>query len=325
MPRDIDIALLRAFIAVVDTGGVTTAARLLNRTQAAVSLQIKRLEELLGTELFLREHKKLTLAPAGERLLGSAQRLVALNDDIWGAMTTPDFEGEVRLGVPYDIVTSLIPPVLQRFNQAWPRIHVTLVCKASMLLLEDLDSGEIDLTLTTEVSSRPASETLLSDRLVWVGARGGTTHLQRPLPLSVGCRHCRFRPEVIKALQRAGIAWRVVSEGSQIEASYATMKAGLAVSPLLRTSVPDYLEILGADNGLPFLPDFMINLYPPRSGASAVANELARHIRQDFELRFGPYRPMPPPSRPVERRTQPTAPAAQSSSRRRSGARLAHG
>lgn len=321
MPRDIDIALLRAFIAVVDTGGVTTAARLLNRTQAAVSLQIKRLEELLGIELFQREHKRLTLAPAGERLLGSAQRLVALNDDIWGAMTTPDFEGEVRLGIPYDIVTSLIPPVLQRFNQAWPRIHVTLVCKASVLLLEDLDKGEIDLTLTTEVSSRPGSETLLSDRLVWVGARGGTTHLQRPLPLSLGSRHCRFRPEVIKALQRAGIAWRVVSEGSQMEAVYATVKAGLAVAPLLRTSVPDYLDILGTDNGLPFLPDFMINLYPPRTGANAVADELARHIRQDFELRFGPYRPAAPPSRPP--RVQPAAPVASRPARRRAGARLA--
>src|SRR5258706_2060104 len=283
MPRDIDIALLRAFIAVVDTGGVTTAARLLNRTQAAVSLQIKRLEELLGTELFQREHKRLTLAAAGERLLGSAQRLVALNDDIWGAMTTPDFEGEVRLGVPYDIVTSLIPPVLQRFNQAWPRIHVILVCKASTLLLDDLNSSAIDLTLTTEISSKPGSETLLSDRLVWVGARGGSTHLQRPLPLSLGCRNCRFRPEVIKSLQRVGTPWRMVSEGSQMEAAYATLKAGLAVAPLLRTSVPDYLEILSADSELPPLPDFMINLYPPRSGAGAVANELARHIRQDFE------------------------------------------
>lgn len=291
MTRDIDVALLRAFIAVVETGGVTAAARSLNRTQAAVSLQIKRLEELFGAELFEREHKRLRLAPAGERLLGSAKRLVALNDDIWGAMTTPEFEGEVRLGVPYDIVTSLLPPVLQRFNKAWPRIQVSLECKASTLLLEDMSEGRIDLTLTTEVDVGPGGEALLSDRLVWVGAPGSTTHLQRPLPLALGCRHCRFRPEVVKTLQAAGIAWRMVSEGSHMEAVYATLKAGLAVSPLLSTSVPDYLEVLGADSQLPELPDFVVNLYPPRAGANAVAEELARHIRQDFEARFGPYRP----------------------------------
>jgi len=112
MTRDIDIALLRAFLAVVETGGVTTAARILNRTQAAVSLQIKRLEELFGTELFVREKKRFILSPAGERLFGNAQRLVALNDETWNAMTTPQFEGEVLLGVPPDIVTNLVPPVL---------------------------------------------------------------------------------------------------------------------------------------------------------------------------------------------------------------------
>ncbi|MEM6497166.1 MAG: LysR family transcriptional regulator, partial [Pseudomonadota bacterium] len=116
MPRDIDISLLRAFIAVVDTGSVTGAARLLNRTQAAVSQQIKRLEELFGTELFAREHKRITLALDGERLLAQAQKIVALNDETWGLMTTPSFRGEVRLGVPMDIVAHYTPPILRRFN-----------------------------------------------------------------------------------------------------------------------------------------------------------------------------------------------------------------
>lgn len=289
MTRDIDIALLRAFLAVVETGGVTTAARILNRTQAAVSLQIKRLEELFGTELFVRERKRFTLSPAGERLFGSAQRIVALNDATWGAMTTPQFEGEVRLGVPPDIVTSLIPPVLQRFNQAWPRINVSLTCKASVTLLQDLADRKVDLTMTTEVDCGPTGETLLSDRLVWVGGPGSGTHLQRPLPVSLGSKLCRFRPEVIKTLDAAQIDWRPVSQDCNMEPVYATVKAGLAVAPLIRTSVPDYLEILGADAGLPPLSDFKVNLYLPPS-ATEIARELARHIRQGIELRFGPSR-----------------------------------
>lgn len=287
--RDIDIALLRAFLAVVETGGVTTAARILNRTQAAVSLQIKRLEELFGTELFVRERKRFTLSPTGERLFGSAQRLVSLNDATWGSMTTPQFEGEVRLGVPPDIVTSLIPPVLQRFNQSWPRINVSLICKASTLLLEDLAERRIDLILTTEVSCGATGETLLSDRLVWVAGPGSNAHVKRPLPVSLGSKLCRFRPEVIKTLDTAQIDWRPVSQDCNMEPVYATVKAGLAVAPLMRTCVPDYLEILGADAGLPALPNFMVNLYLPAS-ATEVARELARHTRQCFELRFGPSR-----------------------------------
>ena len=147
MIRDIDISLLRAFVAVVDTGSVTAAARLLNRTQAAVSLQVKRLEEALGQTLFLREHRKLTLSLSGERLLSHAQRMVALNDTLVGQLSTPEFEGEVRLGVPSDIVRTYIPPILRRFNAAWPRVRITLQIGNTQQLVEDFQAGRLDLTL----------------------------------------------------------------------------------------------------------------------------------------------------------------------------------
>ena len=117
MRRDIDIGLLRAFVAVVETGSVTGAATLLSLTQAAVSQQIKRLEELFGTPLFERHHQRLSLKPAGERLMAHAQRLIALNDEVWGTMTAPAYEGEVRLGVPHDIVGPYLPPILKRFER----------------------------------------------------------------------------------------------------------------------------------------------------------------------------------------------------------------
>lgn len=290
MVRDIDVALLRAFVTVIETGGVTNASRMLSRTQAAVSQQIKRLEELLGAPLFMREHKRLTLSPAGERLLGLAQRMITLNDDVWCQMTTPDFEGDVCLGVPHDIVSNLIPSVLQKFNKAMPRVRVELHCKGSKLLLDDLATKKVDLTLTTEIDCGPLGETLMRDQLVWVGGRGMQTWREKPLPLSLGSKHCKFRPEVIKALQMAGRDWRLVSNADSMEATYATLKAGLAVAAMLRTSVPDYLEILTPACGLPPLPDYMVNLYLPPTGVSDVAAELARHIRQDFAMRFGPER-----------------------------------
>lgn len=286
MTRDIDIALLRAFSAVVETGSVTRAARLLHRTQAAVSLQIKRLEELFSEELFVREHRSLTLTPAGERLVGHAQRMLAVNDGVWASMTTPSIEGEVRLGVPYDIVASHMPAVLKRFSQAWPRIQISLICKASVLLLEELEAGAVDLTLTTELEGAKSAEKLLTEPLVWVGGHGMQAHLERPLPIALGSKLCKFRPVMITALQNAGIDWRTASEGDHIEGLYATLRAGLAVAPMLRTSIPDFLEILGDASSLPPLPPFQINLYLPATGATDVAAELASHIRHEFAARF---------------------------------------
>src|SRR5262245_61172562 len=191
--RDIDISLLRAFAAVAETGGVTSAARLLNLTQAAVSQQIKRLEEFFALTLFDREQRRLALTPTGERLLAYAQRILALNDEVWGVMTSPDFEGEVRFGVPHDIVTPFVPPILKTFNQCWPRVRVTLICQPTVKLLRLLETRDIDLTLTTEKEAGGEGEFLMADQLVWVGARAGDAHRRNPLPVSFGDTSCAFR------------------------------------------------------------------------------------------------------------------------------------
>ena len=213
MHRDIDTALLRAFVAVVETGSVTGAAALLNLTQAAVSQQLKRLEELFGTQLFERHHRRLALRPNGERLLAHAHKLIALNDEVWGAMSAPAYEGEVRLGVPHDIVGPYLPPILRRFDQAWPRVRVSLKCTTTAQLLELLRKGAIDLTLTTE--PRAGGTTLLEDELVWVGGVNGAASGRDPLPVSLGDDKCAFRPAVLKALRAAGRDWLAGLRGQQ--------------------------------------------------------------------------------------------------------------
>jgi DNA-binding transcriptional LysR family regulator len=286
MRRDLDITLLRAFVAIVETGSVTGAARLLNRTQAAVSLQLKRLEDLLEQQLFERVHKRLILAAAGEQLLGNAQRLIAMNDDIWGQMTTPSFQGEVKLGVPVDLISTYIPQILRRFNSAWPRARVTLVCRNSVELLQDLDAGEVDITLTTDTSSDGHCETLRWDKLVWVGAPGGDAHTRDPLPISIGGKTCRFRPVALQSLRDIGRAWQVILAVSNQDAVSATIASGSCIGFSLRDCIPDMLEQLPRDSGLPELPDFAINLWLPKAEASEVAQELARHIRAEFAARY---------------------------------------
>jgi DNA-binding transcriptional LysR family regulator len=286
VPHNIDTSLLRAFVAVAETGGMTSAARLVNLTQAAVSQQVKRLEDTLGRQLFERDRRGLRLTSSGERLLGRAQRLLALNDEVWALMTAPDFTGEVRLGVPHDIVAPYMPPVLKSFDQAWPGVRVSLVCSTTPKLLRALERREIDLTLTTERDGAPHGGTLLLDPLVWAGARHGHAYQRDPLPVSIGDEDCAFRPVVIKVLNDAGRDWRPVCEVSNMEPLCATVEADLAVVALLASTVPDALAVLAAGAGLPPLPMFHINLHLPRIGASDAALELARHIHEQFAARY---------------------------------------
>ena len=285
MRRDIDIGLLRAFVAVVETGSVTGAACLLSLTQAAVSQQLKRLEELFGTPLFERHHKRLSLKPTGERLMAHAQRLIALNDEVWGAMSAPAYEGEVRLGVPHDIVGPYLPPILKRFDQAWPRVRVSLECMTTQALRELLHQGRIDLTLTTEQRCSAGGETLLEDDLVWTGATNGTAHQRDPLPLSIGDGTCEFRTSILKAVRDCGRDWRPVCEVSHMEALFASIEADLSIGAFLRGTIPHYLQEV-VDARLPRMPKFLINMYLPPARQTEIAVELARHIRQEFATRF---------------------------------------
>src|SRR5258706_14651094 len=181
MRKDLDTSLLRAFLAVVEAGGVTRAAASLGVSQAAASQQIKRLEEALDCRLFERVGRRLVLGPAGERLLAQARRLLALNDEVWSSMRTPSFEGEVRLGVPYDIIGSFVPAILRRFAKAQPRVRVSLVCEDSKIVREALKSGGVDLALTTETECGRHAATLRTDRLAGAAVRGGDPPLQHAL------------------------------------------------------------------------------------------------------------------------------------------------
>jgi DNA-binding transcriptional LysR family regulator len=272
------IDLLRTFLAVVDSGGVTPAAASLNMSQAAASQQVKRLEEMLACRLFERVGRRLVLAPAGERLLAQAERLVAQSDELLSTMRRPAFEGEVRLGVPYDIIGSFVPAILRRFAKAQPRVQVSLVCEDSKVVRQQLRSGGVDLALTTETECGRHGETLRTDRLVWVGVPGGDAHLKDPLPVSLGAPTCVFRPVAIEALGKARRDWRAVCEVSRLEPVHAAIEAGLAVAPLLRSSVPERFKVLGRDARLPSLPEFRINLYAP-PGLSPAARDLADHVR----------------------------------------------
>lgn len=281
MIRNLDVTIARAFQAVVESGSVTLAARQLNVTQGAISQQLRRLEELADRPLFVRAGRRIVPTPEGQRLVPAVAHLLSANDQLIAALRQPAFEGEVRFGAPYDIMGSYAPPILRRFGQSLPNIRVTLACKDTVVLLQDLKAGAIDLALTTEVGCGKGGETLRSDRLMWAGAKGGNAHRRDPLPVSLGAETCVFRPVAIAALKKARRDWQAVCEVSNMEPVRATLEADLAVAPLLGHSIPESLEIIPHDRRLPRLPMFRINLYEARK-PTPVAKVFADHVRRSI-------------------------------------------
>ena len=282
MARDIDISLIRTFLAVAETGGMTSAALAMNLTQGAVSQKIRRLEALFETDLFQRRNKTIRLTSEGERLMARAYRLIALNDETWQTMTQPAFTGEIKLGVPLDIVRPMMPAIMRRFSREHPKIQLTLVSDMTETLLLALKSGEVDLTLTTEGQRGGEDELLLSDRLIWVGAKNGEACYKKPLPVSVGSEFCAFRAPTLEALNRAEINWLEVCGVGNLESILATVEADMAVAPYMSCLVPANLEVIEPETGLPVLPAYHVNLRMPDTGGSLIARELAKYIRQGF-------------------------------------------
>ncbi|MDR5815460.1 MULTISPECIES: LysR substrate-binding domain-containing protein [unclassified Caballeronia] len=279
MIRNLDLDLIRTFVTVADSGSMTVAAHLLHMTQGAVSQQVKRLEEQLDCPLFVRKTRKLELSRQGEPFLVKARQLLKLNDEIWADMNAQPLRGSLRVGVPYDLVTPLAP-AMKAFAEAHPHVDVSLVCAASSEVGEALDAGRVDVALVEAVAGEAEGDVIRIEPLVWVTGRDSVAWQKRPLPLSMVDERCAFRPLVLGALADKGIAWRTVFESGNIEATAATVRAGLAITAWLASTVPADLETLAPHlAGLPSLPQFAICLRLPAS-AQPSAQAFARCVRE---------------------------------------------
>ncbi|SHG44351.1 LysR family transcriptional regulator [Cognatishimia maritima] len=279
--RNLDVTTLRSFMAVADLGGVTKAAGFLNLTQSAVSMQLKRLEELLGVSLLDRSGRTVALTPEGEQLLGYARRMVSLNDEAVRRLTHDDFEGELRLGVPYDIVYPAVPQVLQQFASAYPRVKVILNFSFTRALKEEFEKGDFDLILTTESTPMAGAETLCTMPLVWVGAPGGASWRRRPLRFA-SSRRCLFRPPTLAALDRAGLEWESAIDSHSDRAIEATVSADLAVMTMLEGTEPPRLEVINHGGSLPDLGEQYVNMYGDDAVKGEALATLADMLRQSF-------------------------------------------
>jgi len=278
MPRNLDLTALRSFLTVAETGGVTRAAGQLNLTQSAVSMQLKRLEESLGAQLLDRSGRGVTLTSEGEQLAAYARRILILNDEVWDRLTGADFEGEITLGVPHDIVYPHIPAVLRAFDREYPRVKVHLLSSYTKKLKTMFDRGEIDLILTTEKEVGPGGEVLEKAQIVWVGAMGGAAWRNRPLRLAFE-GGCLFRAPTIDALERAGVPWEMAVESDSTRTIEASVSADLAVHVALENSVPPNAEPIRHGGALPELPSMLVCMYAAHGPKAPLIEALADCVR----------------------------------------------
>lgn len=291
MRRHLDLTALRSFVAVADTGGITRAAGLLNLTQSAVSMQIKRLEELLEAHLLDRTQRQIRITAEGEQLLSYARRMIALNDEAFARMMEPVQDGTITLGVPHDIVHPIIPGILKRFNAVYPGIRLNLISSATRELKGMLERGEAHVILTTEEGLDRGGETLSEWPLVWVGAPDGRAWTRRPLRIAF-CSQCIFKQSVQNTLDAAGIPWEMVVEAEAESAIEASVIADLAVTAMLdRAGMVRYAAI--THNGaLPDLSTRKINLYTaPDTGTRLAAPlmELLNLVREGYRAESRGY------------------------------------
>lgn len=275
---ELQIALLKTFLAIIDTGGFTKASQIVHRTQSAISLQMKRLEETFGQPLFEKSGRSFRLTLEGETLIPYARRMIKLHEDTMAAMINPDIKGEVRIGIIDDYASRFLPNILSTFAKSYSGVQVTVRCETSAMLVPALTRGELDLALVTG-SPHEEDEVIRHDPTVWVTSANHLVHEEDPLPLAVFHTDSIVRKWPMEALDAINRNYRVAYQSPSDSGIHAIVAAGLAVSILLKSVVPETFRILGPDDGFPDLPVAKIVLKRSPSEHSKAVECMAQHIR----------------------------------------------
>ena len=278
----IDTDVLRTFVAIADQGGFTKAGELVNRTQSAVSMQIKRLEEdVLKRQLFERDGRQVRLTAEGQVLLGYARRILKLHSEVFNTLREPHMVGMVRIGVPDDYVMRFLPGILSHFAQFYPLVKIEVNCESSTQLLQRHD---LDLTIVTRKPGNELGQLLRQERLVWAEAQCSANHEQTPLPLAMDGIDCFCTQWACNALDARGRDYRLAYNCPSLSTIMAVVNAGLAMTAQLESLIPQDWRILGEAEDLPQLPLLNIMLVRNLSKPSPITECLAEHIVEGFKL-----------------------------------------
>lgn len=282
MLQTLEPELLQSFVAIAETGSFTEAAKRIHRTQSAVSMQIKRLEELLGRPVFLRNGRSVSPTPDGELLLGHARRILRAHREALAAFDGSALEGTVRIGTPDQYASLFLPDILAAFAVEHPRVHVEVICDISVNLKQRFEAETLDLALLTCGHGLEGGVIVLDEPLVWAGSARHCVHEEVPVPLALFETGCIYRRCALEGLTELGRPYRLAYTSMSLAAIEAALRAGLAVSAIPRFAVRDGLRILGEREGYPPLTNFQVALLKRPRAASPVLDRLEEHVIEAF-------------------------------------------
>ncbi|WP_269581766.1 LysR family transcriptional regulator [Roseibium sp. Sym1] len=273
-----DSDLLKAFVTVADTGGFSAAAKLLNRTQSAVSLQIKRLEEHLGTRLFTRTSRTVALTPGGTRLLPFARQLLSLQQDARTALNRDTPLERIRFGLTEEHAAAYLPILLAKLARTHPEVQVEVVCDISSTLVEQFREGKLDLVLAVRHQPTRTGRVLGVEPMIWVAHETFDLGDGMDLPLALNPDGCIFRAHALAAVGRTGRPWREPYVSQSPTGVNVPVQAGLAITVKTPRSIPSGCCDIGSRFGLPALGLAEIELHVSPARISDAFQDLVRLV-----------------------------------------------
>ncbi|MAY61798.1 MAG: LysR family transcriptional regulator [Rhizobiales bacterium] len=283
MPAPLDIDQLQTFIAIVDAGSFTRAADKVFKTQSAVSMQMRRLEERIGKALFVKDGRTNRLTDEGERLLGYARRMIRLNNETMAAFDDQKLEGSIRIGTPDDYADRYMPGIIARFAKTHPGVELYIECEPSVELSARLQRGELDVALVTHDPLERSSEVVRTEPLYWVTSMNHTVHEDPVVPLAVGRTSCRWRHLACAALDASGREYQILFTSWSATVVASAVLSGLAVSLLPECAVRPGMRILSQLDGFPALAPAQIGLMRRPGAPKTLVDALCGHIAASLD------------------------------------------
>lgn len=279
MTRHLDIDLLRTFAAIAETQTLGRAAARIGRTQAAVSMQVKKLEDMLNQPLLNRTGRGVVLTLHGERLLGHARTILRHHDAAMADISGAGLSGTIRFGCPDDYAAAFLPAILRDFAGRHPQVFVEVFCAPTPRLLERIRQHALDLALTSVPETDVKAEVVRQEPLVWVGQPGGEAGARTPLQLALSDPDTLDHRAACAALEAAGRPYRLAYASGSISGLLAVVRSGQAIAVLTQAAVPADLRILGAAESLPPLPAVGLTVVCDLARPPALVVEFATHLR----------------------------------------------
>ena len=283
LPLDSD--LLRTFVAVAETGNFTRAAEKAGRTQSALSMQMKKLEAIVGGTLFERGSRGVALTRRGGQLIDNARRIVSLLDETAAAMTAPPLDGPVRIGIPEEYGHAVLSRALSSFSRRHAQVEVTVRYAHSPSQMQALAAGNLDLAVVFEWQDFSGGEVLMHDPTVWVTSMLHPMHEERPVPIALYSRAGWCRDFAMKSLEQRGLAHRVAYTSDTTGGLKLAVTSGLAIAPISRSNIPAGCRELTAADGFGDIDSSNVVLRRNPLASSEAIDGMAEAIREAFTNR----------------------------------------